>query len=107
MSGTLKRNSQVVKWESEKPTRVGMLKSIQDEGEDIDRLRAGNRAAVSIDGPTVGRQIKEGDELWSELPEKHAKILEQELRDDIPSDEIEALSQYLEKHRKRDPFWGK
>ncbi len=107
LSGTLKRNSRVVKWEGNEPTRVGQLKSIQDEGENIPELRAGNRAAVSIDGPTVGRQIKEGDELWTELPEKHAKILEQELREDIPSDELEALSQYLEKHRKKDPFWGK
>jgi translation initiation factor 5B len=107
MAGTLKRNSNIAKWEGGKPKRVGMLKSIQDEGEDIDELRSGERAAVSIDGPTVGRQIEEGDELWTELPEKHAKILEQELRDEIPSDEIEALSQYLEKHRKVDPFWGK
>ena len=107
LSGTLRRNSRVVKWEGNEPTRVGQLKSIQDEGENIPELRAGNRAAVSIDGPTVGRQIKEGDELWTELPEKHAKILEQELREDIPSDELEALSQYLEKHRKKDPFWGK
>ncbi len=107
MAGTLKRNSNIAKWEGGKPKRIGMLKSIQDEGEDIDELRAGERAAVSIDGPTVGRQISEGDELWTELPEKHAKILEQELRDEIPSDEIEVLSQYLEKHRKVDPFWGK
>ncbi|PSQ11237.1 translation initiation factor IF-2 [Halobacteriales archaeon QS_5_70_15] len=107
LSGTLKRNSRVAKWEGNEPTRVGQLKSIQDEGENIDELRAGERAAVSIDGPTVGRQIDEGDELWTELPEKHAKILEQELREDVPSDELEALSQYLEKHRKKDPFWGK
>jgi translation initiation factor 5B len=83
------------------------LKSIQDEGEDVDQLRAGERAAVSIDGPTVGRQIAEGDELWAQLPEKHAKILEQELRDELPSDEIEALTQYLERKRKTDPFWAK
>ena len=87
MSGTLKRNSNVAKWEDGKPKRVGLLKSIQDEGEDVDELRAGERAAVSIDGPTVGRQIEEGDELWVELPEKHAKILEQELSDEIPADE--------------------
>ncbi|WP_276258088.1 translation initiation factor IF-2 [Haloglomus litoreum] len=107
MSGTLKRNSKIVKWEGNEATRVGDLKSIQDEGEDIDELRAGERAAVSIDGPTVGRQIEEGDELWAELPEKHAKILEQELSDEIPADELEALGMYLDKHRKRDPFWGK
>jgi translation initiation factor 5B len=107
MSGTLKRNSKVVKWGGNEPDRVGDLKSIQDEGEDVDELRAGERAAVSIDGPTVGRQIEEGDELWTELPEKHAKILEQELSDEIPADELEALGMYLDKHRKRDPFWGK
>jgi translation initiation factor 5B len=107
LSGTLERNSPIVIWESDGPARIGLLKSIQDEGADVDQLRAGERAAVSIDGPTVGRQIAEGDELWAQLPEKHAKILEQELRDELPSDEIEALTQYLERKRKTDPFWAK
>jgi translation initiation factor 5B len=107
LTGTLKRNTYVAKWEGGEVTRVGLLKSIQDAGEDVDEARAGESVAVSIEGPTVGRQIKEGDELWAELPEKHAKILEQELAGDIPTDELEALSMYLEKHRKRDPFWGK
>ena len=106
-SGTLKRNSPVVKFEGNEPTRVGTVKSLQDQGEDIDEIRSGERAAASIDGPTVGRQIDEGDELWTELPEKHAKILEQELKEDIPMDEREALSMYLDKRRKVDPFWGK
>ncbi|MFB6308300.1 MAG: translation initiation factor IF-2 [Haloarculaceae archaeon] len=106
-SGTLRRNSRIAKFEDGEPERVGQLKSIQDEGEDIDEVRNGERAAVSIDGPTVGRQIEEGDELWVELPEKHAKILEQELLEEIPADEREALHQYLEKRRDRDPFWGK
>jgi translation initiation factor 5B len=107
LSGTLKRNSRVVKWEGNEPERVGELKSLQDAGEDIDAARAGESVAASIDGPTVGRQIEEGDELWTEIPEKHAKILEQELADEIPSDELEALRMYLDNHRKRDPFWGK
>ena len=107
LAGTLKRNSHVVKWEGGETTRVGQLKSLQDEGEDIDEARAGDRVAASIDGPTVGRQVEEGDELWAELPEKHAKILEQEVNDELPADECEALSMYLEKQRNRDPFWGK
>ena len=105
--GLLKRNSRVVLFDDSEPERVGMLKSIQDEGEDVDEARTGERVAVSIDGPTVGRQIKEGDELWVEIPEKHAKILEQELAEDISADEREVLGMYLDKHRKRDPFWGK
>jgi translation initiation factor 5B len=106
-AGTLKRNTRVTAFEDGQATRVGQLKTIQDEGDDVDEARMGDRVAVSIDGPTVGRQIEEGDELWTELPEKHAKILEQELKEDIPGDEREALGQYLEEQRTQDPFWGK
>ncbi len=105
--GLLRRNSRVVRFEGTEPERVGTLKSIQDGGDDVEEARTGERVAVAIDGPTVGRQIREGDELWVELPEKHAKILEQELTEDISVDEREVLSMYLEKHRNRDPFWGK
>ncbi|MDQ2071114.1 translation initiation factor IF-2 [Haloarcula sp. NS06] len=107
LSGELRRNVNVIRWDNGEANRVGTLKTIQDEGEDVDSARAGERMAVSIQGPTVGRQIEEGDDLWVEIPEKHAKILEQELKEDISVDEREALSMYLEKHRNRDPFWGK
>ncbi|QGN07374.1 translation initiation factor IF-2 [Halorhabdus sp. CBA1104] len=107
LSGTVVRNSNVVRFDGAEPERVGQLKGIQDEGEDVDQSRAGERVAVSIDGPTVGRDIEEGDELWIELPEKHAKILEQELTEEITADEREALSMYLDKRRNKDPFWGK
>ncbi|XVH32523.1 translation initiation factor IF-2 [Haloferacaceae archaeon DSL9] len=107
MAGTVKNNMRVVKFENNEPTRVGELSGIQEQGEDVSAVRAGSRVSVAIDGPTVGRQIDEGDELWIELPEKHAKILEQELSGEIPADELEALSGYLDKRRSRDPFWGK
>ncbi|ERH02936.1 MAG: translation initiation factor aIF-2/yIF-2 [Halonotius sp. J07HN6] len=107
MSGTVTNNSNVAKFENNEPNRVGELSGIQAQGEDVEEARAGERVSVAIDGPTVGRQIEEGDELWIEVPEKHAKILEQELNDEIPADELEALTGYLNKRRKRDPFWGK
>jgi len=107
LTGTLKRNAHVVDFETNEPDRVGTVNGIQDQGEDVEQARAGERVSVAIDGPTVGRQIEEGDELWSELPEKHAKVLEQELEGDIPADELEALHLYLDKRRRRDPFWGK
>ncbi|MFO7832553.1 MAG: translation initiation factor IF-2, partial [Halohasta sp.] len=107
MSGTVKNNTTVAKFENNEPDRVGELSGIQAQGEDVSEARAGERVSIAIDGPTVGRGIEEGDELWVDLPEKHAKILEQELSDEIPADELEALSGYLNKRRKRDPFWGK
>jgi len=106
-SGTLRRNVAVGRLVDGEFDRVGRLKTIQDEGEDVDEARSGARVAVSIDGPTVGRQIEESEQLWVELPEKHAKILEQELTEELSADEREALSQYLEARRDRDPFWGK
>ncbi|WP_188879662.1 translation initiation factor IF-2 [Halarchaeum grantii] len=107
LSGTLRRNTPVGYFDGNEMERVGVVKGIQDQGEDVDEVRAGNEVAVSIDGPTVGRDINEGDELWVDLPEKHAKVLEQELLEEIPMDEREALHQFLETQRKRDPFWGK
>ncbi|AKH96686.1 translation initiation factor IF-2 [Halanaeroarchaeum sulfurireducens] len=107
-SGTLRRNVPVGYFTDDNNfTRVGVLKGLQDQGEDVDEARAGEQLAASIDGPTVGRDIDEGDVLWVDLPEKHAKVLEQELKEDLPADEREALGQYLETRRKRDPFWGK
>ncbi|WP_137289526.1 translation initiation factor IF-2 [Natronorubrum halophilum] len=106
-SGTIQNNANVVKFENNESDRVGQVKGIQEQGEDVDEARAGNRVSVAIDGPTVGRQIEEDDELWIEIPEKHAKILEQELASEIPGDELEALNMYLDKKRSRDPFWGK
>lgn len=106
-SGTIQNNANVVKFDSNEPERVGQIKGIQEQGEDVDEARVGNRVSVAIDGPTVGRQIEEDDELWTEIPEKHAKILEQELTDEIPADELEALNMFLDKQRSRDPFWGK
>jgi translation initiation factor 5B len=109
LAGTLKNNVRVVKWEEgdDEPTRVGEVNGIQEQGESVSEAMRGERVSVAIDGPTVGRQIDEGDELWADLPEKHAKILEQELSEEIRADEFEALGAYLDKHRKRDPFWGK
>jgi translation initiation factor 5B len=107
--GLLRNNQYVLRWPEDEaePTRVGQLSGIQKQGEDVDEARQGERVSVAIDGPTVGRQIEEGDELWADLPEKHAKILEQELEDELTATEIETLRAYLDRHRKRDPFWGK
>jgi translation initiation factor 5B len=107
LSGTLKNNVNVALFEGSEPERVGQVQGIQDQGEDVDEARAGDRVSVAIDGPTVGRQIEEGDELWVDLPEKHAKILEQELTEELQPDERDALQQFLEKRRREEPFWGK
>ena len=107
ISGTIQNNRNVGLFEGNEFERVGGLSGIQKQGEDVDEARSGERVSIAIDGPTVGRDIEEGDTLWTEVPEKHAKILEQELKEEITADERETLSAYLDAKRKRDPFWGK
>ncbi len=46
---------------------VGIIKAIQSENISIEKAQRGEKVAVSIDGPIVGRQIKEGDELTTNL----------------------------------------
>ena len=107
LAGTLQNNRNVGAFEGNEFDRLGALSGIQKQGDDVDEARAGERVSIAIDGPTVGRDIEEGDTLWSEVPEKHAKILEQELKSEITGDEREVLAAYLDTRRKRDPFWGK
>lgn len=92
---------------NENGVRIGTIKGIQERGEHISEAVVGKEVAVSIDGPTVGRQINEKDTLYVDIPEKHAKILEQELYDKLSADERETLTVFLNIKQKEKPFWGK
>lgn len=84
---------------------VGVIKGIQAHNENQGSATVGQEVAISIDGPTVGRQIHEGDILYVNIPEKHARIVELELK--LAEDEREVLENFLEIKRKKDPFWGR
>ncbi|MFB3765751.1 MAG: translation initiation factor IF-2 [Methanotrichaceae archaeon] len=86
---------------------VGAIKGIQAHNENIGSATVGQEVAISIDGPTVGRQIHEGDILYVNIPEKHSRIVEQELKPKLNEDEREVLEKFLEIKRKKEPFWGR
>ncbi|MBI1974025.1 translation initiation factor IF-2, partial [Candidatus Micrarchaeota archaeon] len=48
--------------------RVGTVESIQIEKNSVDKIEAGAKAAVAIGGATVGRNLKEGMLLYSDVP---------------------------------------
>ncbi len=67
---------------------VGVVKEIQDQGQNIAQAEKGKRVAVSMDEPTVGRQINEGDILITVLSDEDVKTLRElfsQLRDDEKS----------------------
>jgi len=86
---------------------VGEIKGIQAHNENVGSATVGQEVAISIDGPTVGRQIHEGDILYVNIPEKHARIVELELKPKLAEDEREVLENFLNIKRKKDPFWGR
>lgn len=104
MGGIIKTSLEVIK---EDGSIVGRIKGIQEHNENISEASSGKEVAMAIDGPTVGRQIKEGDILYIDVPEKHAKIVEQELFGAMKIEDKEALMAYMEIRRRGNPFWGK
>ena len=86
---------------------VGIVKGVQEHSENIGSASMGMEVAISIDGPIVGRQIHEGDTLYVNIPEKHANILETELKLKLSEDEKEVLDDFLEIKRKANAFWAR
>jgi translation initiation factor 5B len=104
LGGIIKTNLDVMK---ENGAVVGTIKGIQEHNESISEAATGKEVAVAIDGPIVGRQVKEGDVLYIDVPEKHAKIVEQELFESMRIEDKETLMAFMEIKRRGHPFWGK
>jgi translation initiation factor 5B len=86
---------------------VGEIKQIQDRGKAISEAEIGMEVAVSLDKPTVGRHISENETLFIRIPESHAKTLLTKLNEQLTSDELEVLHEYVELMRKKTtPFWA-
>ncbi len=104
LAGRIKAKTTLITPENRK---IGSIQQIQDKGETIPVARIGAEVAVSIRGATVGRQIDEGDILYIDLPEGMAIRLNQDFKDQLSSDELEILQEFLELKRKHvQPFWG-
>ncbi|MFX0084150.1 MAG: translation initiation factor IF-2 [Candidatus Hodarchaeota archaeon] len=85
--------------------RIGQLLQIQDSGKNIPEAKVGSQVAVAIKGPTAGRQIKEDDELFVDVPEHHARrIIEQKA---LSGTEMDALNELIEiKRRTVNKYWA-
>ncbi len=78
---------------------VGKIKSIQKEKKTIDRATQGMEVAISIDGATVGRQIKPEQILFVDLSEDDIQELFEE---ELTIDEKDVLEKVMKIKRKHD-----
>ncbi|WP_069807444.1 translation initiation factor IF-2 [Vulcanisaeta thermophila] len=81
--------------------RVGVIMQIQDKGKPVPMARKGMEVAISIEGNVmVGRQVKEGDELYVDVPEEHALALMSQFREYLTEDEINLLKDIIKIKRR-------
>jgi translation initiation factor 5B len=83
---------------------IGSIKGLQLDNKPITEALQGAEVAISIEGVTVGRQIKGGDIFFTDIPESDAKKLRQ--MDVLNEDEKDVLNKIFDIKRKINKFWG-
>jgi translation initiation factor 5B len=84
---------------------ITSVKSLQKEKESISVAEKGLQIAVSMDGVTVDRQIKEGDDLYSGINELEFRKLKK-LKRYLTPDEVECIKEIAVIMRTNNPLWG-
>jgi len=104
LGGTLRTDVNLIQDDGRK---VGHLKSMQLNQENIREAQAGAEVAISVEGASVGRQFSVEDDLFVDIPERHVKVLEREMLSHLPISTREILGEFTGMKRREDPFWGK
>ena len=73
LAGKIKSGCKLQKSDKE----IGEVKAIQSESKTLTEASKGERVAISIEGPTIGRQIMEGDELTTVITSKDLTVLKE------------------------------
>ncbi len=84
---------------------IGEIKQIQNQGQNVDSATISDKVAVSIIGPTVGRQIDESDILYTDLSgDDYKRLIKNEKL--LTEHEKKVLEEIVELKRKQDRMWG-
>lgn len=90
LAGVVKPNTPMQK---EDGKDVGKIKNIEKEGKIIPSAKTGDKVAVSMEEPTIGRQINEGDILMSVITRSNVEGL-REIWDRLQDDEKQLLKEW-------------
>ncbi|MFQ6025156.1 MAG: translation initiation factor IF-2 [Nitrosopumilaceae archaeon] len=101
--GTLSQKAPIMNASGKK---IGIVHQLQDKGQNIPSAKKDQEVAVSIKDVTIGRQILEGETLYSFPPSPDAKLLIKRFAPRLSSDEYGILQQIVEIQRKKNPMYG-
>ena len=85
--------------------RVTSVKSMKEGEDNVNTAEQGKQLAMAMDGVTIGRQVSEGDFLYSDIPENDFKKLK-ELKKHLSKMEVEVLREIADIKRRDNPVWG-
>ena len=103
LSGKLRQKCTIMNTEGK---TVGTIHQMQDEGKPIAEAAKGKQVAVSMMGPTIGRQINEGEIFYS-LPSDHeVKTLNTKYLSLLSEEDVALLTETIKTRRKSSPMYG-
>lgn len=100
--GTAKNNTPLMLKDG---VSITSIRGMQKEKENVSEARKGTQLALSLDNVTVGRQIKEGDILYSAISENDFRKMK-ELKKYLKPDEADAAREIALIMREKNPVWG-
>jgi translation initiation factor 5B len=102
LAGTIKVGTPLMKEDGKNITEV---KSMQIDQKNVEKAERGKQAAVSMEGVTVGRNINEGEILYSAIPEENYRKLKT-LKKYLSEEEKQILKEVAIIKRKQNQIWG-
>jgi translation initiation factor 5B len=81
---------------NEKGEVIGKIKEIQAEKTPLQIAKKGDDVAISVDGPTFGRQIKENQMLYTRVTDADERLLLGDFSNLIDNEEKELLKKIIE-----------
>lgn len=97
LEGRLKQKAKVMNSQGKE---VGMIQQIQSEGRTVQEAFKGEQVAISMRGPTIGRQIKEDEELYTLPASEEARLLLTKFMDRLSEEEIKLMEEIIKLRRK-------
>jgi len=85
---------------------VGLVEQIQENGKNIQEASKGMQVAISVKGPTLGRTIKEDEDLFTFPTSRDAKILKGKYASTLGPDDKQALEEIVAIRSAKDMLYG-
>ncbi len=85
---------------------LGTVQQIQDQGKSLAEAKPGDKVAISVNGPTLGRHIRENDLVYTFPGSHEAKLLRTKYLGSMTEDERRALDEIVKIRTGADPLYG-